>query len=249
MALSIVFSNQSSNPLGRRINSLYLLGSFRTIKFLILDDYQFPNEDFYLFKEFYGSNSTRVLVATPFYTNCTMTLKMLLKNNNLKIILICSVQNFKLYDHFNESHILRDNHILINAKGKMYLTHKKKIIRINQKKLSIIPTEPPPFCNLVIFRKVNEKNSFNFVIEKSSIGLLKIYKKGTEKCHRDPSFDRISIKQINNRRSIKNHSSLTDQKLTRSITLVTAVSRTVRSGNLKWSSGQKSQEKHKLILI
>ncbi|RNA03897.1 hypothetical protein BpHYR1_009674 [Brachionus plicatilis] len=47
--------------------------------------------------------------------------------------------------------------------------------------------------------------------------ILKIYKKGIEKCHRDPSFDRISVKQINNRRSIKNHSTVTDQKLTRSI--------------------------------
>ncbi|RNA26312.1 hypothetical protein BpHYR1_013226, partial [Brachionus plicatilis] len=39
------------------------------------------------------------------------------------------------------------------------------------------------------------------------------------KCHRDPSFDRLSVKQINNRRSIKNHSTVTDQKLTRSITI------------------------------
>ncbi|RNA28058.1 hypothetical protein BpHYR1_049213 [Brachionus plicatilis] len=39
-----------------------------------------------------------------------------------------------------------------------------------------------------------------------------VYKKGIEKCHRDPSFDRTTVKQINN------HSIVTDQKLTRGIT-------------------------------
>ncbi|RNA03426.1 hypothetical protein BpHYR1_033449 [Brachionus plicatilis] len=56
---------------------------------------------------------------------------------------------------------------------------------------------------------VNKKNFYNFAI---------FISKSIEKCHRDPSFDRTTVKQINNRRLIKNHSTATDQKLMRGIT-------------------------------
>lgn len=72
----------------------------RVIQIQINENYQFPDEDFCLFKDFYASNSTFVFISSP-VTNCSDTLKMLLKNSNLNQIIEDFIQTYGIALKFN----------------------------------------------------------------------------------------------------------------------------------------------------
>ena len=154
----------------------------RIIQITIMDENQFPNEDLCLYKEFYYSNVTNVIVTGQF-VNCTDTIKMLVSNPNLdesilKIIIdhrinlsfsSCSL-NQDVREKILQSMLKRcEHHVSIEIKKSTNYSDKiynSEILNL----VSIIL--PPLFCLITIFTNLANLKILSNIKSSSSSRLM-----------------------------------------------------------------------------
>lgn len=115
------------------------------------DDYQFPNEDFCLFKDFYTSNLTKVFVKARIFM-CTETLGFLLRKSNIDMEILEFMDFYKLNLNFPTCLINETTEIRLMEKF-LNNCQKPNLIKINSKLTDF---------DLIYFSEII--NTLNFII-------------------------------------------------------------------------------------